>query len=81
MRGGADEDVPGTDKIEASTDIAKLIVENGDGRVFESWQNVLSHRSPSGEAFSIYEKDIRKVFLGEVSVDEFMDSISATITQ
>ena len=73
--------VPGTDKIEASTDIAKLIVENGDGRVFESWQNVLSHRSPSGEAFSIYEKDIRKVFLGEVSVDEFMDSISATITQ
>jgi hypothetical protein len=39
----------------------------------------LSHQSPSGEAFSIYERDILKVFLREITVDDFMDSIAAAI--
>ena len=45
----------------------------------KSWQSVLSHQSPSGEAFSIYERDILKVFLREITVDDFMDSIAAAI--
>ncbi|MBQ3373268.1 MAG: extracellular solute-binding protein [Oscillospiraceae bacterium] len=71
--------VPGNDQIQASTNIAKEIAESGKGNIYKSWQSVLSHQSPSGEAFSIYERDILKVFLGEITVDDFMDSIAAAI--
>ena len=71
--------VPGNDQIQASTNVAKEIAESGKGNIYKSWQSVLSHQSPSGEAFSIYERDILKVFLREITVDDFMDSIAAAI--
>ena len=71
--------VPGNDQIQASTTIAKEISESGKGNIYKSWQSVLSHQCPSGEAFAIYEKNILKVFLGEITVDDFMDSIAAAI--
>lgn len=71
--------VSGSGEIEASTQIAKEISESGRGVIYRSWQNVLSSKSPSGNAFAIYERDIRKVFTKELSTDEFMDELDAQL--
>lgn len=72
--------VPVSGEIEASTQIAKEISESGKGVVYRSWQNVLSSNSQSGKAFAIYERDIHKVFSGELTVDTFMDAIATELS-
>lgn len=72
--------VSGSGEIEASTQIAKEISVSGKGVVYRSWQNVLISNSESGVAFEIYERDIHKVFSGEMTVDMFMDAIENYIS-
>lgn len=65
--------------IESSTDIAKAITLSGKGNVYTSWQSVLSNHSKDGEAATIWSEDFPKVFSKDVSVDEFLQRISAVM--
>ncbi len=71
--------VSASDKIEASTDIAKMISEGGKGNIYTSWQSVLNYHSEGGEANTIWGEDFSKVFTGGMTVDDFADEISAAM--
>ena len=71
--------VSASDKIEASTDIAKMISEGGKGNIYTSWQSVLSYHSKDSEAANIFVENFSKVFTGGMSVDDFADEISAAM--
>ncbi|MDE6892386.1 MAG: extracellular solute-binding protein [Lachnospiraceae bacterium] len=71
--------VSASDKIEASTDIAKMISEGGKGNIYTSWQSVLNYHSQDAEANNIWVEDFSKVFTGGMTVDEFADEISAAM--
>lgn len=68
--------VSASDKIEASTDIAKEISESGQGNIYTSWQEVLTKHSTDGTAVTIWQEDFPKIFSGDITVDEFMDELS-----
>lgn len=71
--------VSASDKIEASTDIAKMISESGKGNIYTSWQSVLNYHSQDGEANNIWDEDFSKVFTGGMTVDAFCDEITAVM--
>ena len=69
--------VSATTEIEASTEVAQEITASGAGNTYRSWQNVLSSYSNEGSASVIWESDFKKVFSGELTVDQLFDNIAA----
>lgn len=63
--------------IEASTENSKLIAEKADGRLYTSWQLVLA--SLSQEAVTVWEKGFVKLFSGEITIDQLLGDIAATL--
>lgn len=69
--------VSGSPEIEASSEIAQEISESGDGKVYRSWQNVLSSYSSTGNASTVWEQDFPQIFTGDMTVNQLMDDVAA----
>lgn len=69
--------VSATPEIEAASEVAREITQSGGGTTYRSWQNVLSSYTSTGQASVVWESDFKKVFTGELTVDQLMDNIAA----
>jgi raffinose/stachyose/melibiose transport system substrate-binding protein len=66
-------------QIKSSTVIADTISKSGQGNIYTAWYDVLNKHSRNSEACSIWDQDSTKVFSKNISVADFLKSITAVM--